>query len=424
MAPEVNPVAAAERRLEDARLYWHRAHESYSDPEEFRMMLNGCIQTLRTVTFLLQKQKKRIRGFDAWYGNVRERLAGDAVMAWLVDARNTIEKVGDLEQTSTARLQVIDSYLDEPAVEIIVPPFADAETIGSMAREILAAHGVPNASVVVERRWVAETLPELEILEAAAHGYRVLAGIIAEANCLSGTPEKAPASPERSEERDPMEVAREDRMATVAVESGELLRFARHPVDVSEGDGELIRTRYGLTNDSIGDIGSSDLGRAAEAYFAIARSLFERDGYHRSIAMLYKDDEPRGVIPFDVRDQAEKYLMFRQLANEVARVRANRILIIGEVWTAVFDAAEPLRHAKDAPEREEELTLLAAAADGSALQLSARITRGKSRRRGIRLGQTKAVRVPQTGFLVPFSVVWKRGHDSKASKSRNEVSRG
>ena len=125
---EEHPVAPARQRLDDARTYWFRALAAYCDPDEFRLMLNGCIQALRSVTFMLQKQKARISGFEEWYcGGVRSRLSADVIASWLADARNHIEKKGDLQKSSTARLQVIDSYLESIVFETEVDPFIDAE---------------------------------------------------------------------------------------------------------------------------------------------------------------------------------------------------------------------------------------------------------------------------------------------------------
>jgi hypothetical protein len=48
------PIPNAHRRLEEAHRLWHRAAESYDDPDEFRTNLNALLQALRSVTFVLQ----------------------------------------------------------------------------------------------------------------------------------------------------------------------------------------------------------------------------------------------------------------------------------------------------------------------------------------------------------------------------------
>ncbi len=113
------PLSAVDRRLDDAHRLWHQAERAYFDPEEFRVAIQGAIQTLRTVTFILQKNKAVIPDFDAWYDPWQERLKGDVLMRWMVEARNKIEKQGDLEAQSIVRAEVIASHLNEgPRIEV------------------------------------------------------------------------------------------------------------------------------------------------------------------------------------------------------------------------------------------------------------------------------------------------------------------
>jgi hypothetical protein len=62
------PLASIDRRLEDVHQQWHQAEKSYFEPGGFRLSIQTAIQTLRTVTFVLQHQKNMIPDFDAWYG--------------------------------------------------------------------------------------------------------------------------------------------------------------------------------------------------------------------------------------------------------------------------------------------------------------------------------------------------------------------
>jgi hypothetical protein len=60
--------------------------------------VNNAIQTARTITFLIQKNKATINDFDRWYAkNVLDRFGGDSIMNWLKESRNYIEKEGDLD---------------------------------------------------------------------------------------------------------------------------------------------------------------------------------------------------------------------------------------------------------------------------------------------------------------------------------------
>ena len=60
---EACPLAAVDRRLEDAHELWHQAENSYFDPNAFRLAAQNTVQTLRTVTFILQNHKHIIPSF-------------------------------------------------------------------------------------------------------------------------------------------------------------------------------------------------------------------------------------------------------------------------------------------------------------------------------------------------------------------------
>jgi hypothetical protein len=82
-APDGCPLAAVDRRLEDAHQLWHQASENYFEPNAFRIAAQGTIQTLRSVTFIVQKNKIIIPDFKNWYEGWQERLRSDELMRWL-----------------------------------------------------------------------------------------------------------------------------------------------------------------------------------------------------------------------------------------------------------------------------------------------------------------------------------------------------
>jgi hypothetical protein len=61
------PLTKVHGRMDDAHRLWHEALNKYFLPNEFRIAVQYCIQTLRTVSFLLQNSKSLIPDFDAWY---------------------------------------------------------------------------------------------------------------------------------------------------------------------------------------------------------------------------------------------------------------------------------------------------------------------------------------------------------------------
>jgi hypothetical protein len=102
------------KRLGDLAQLIEQDDATYFEPDLFRINVNNAIQTARTVTFLIQKHKASIKDFDEWYlTHVLKPFKNDRIMNWLKEARNRIEKEGDLEVYSECTLETVFSYTDE-----------------------------------------------------------------------------------------------------------------------------------------------------------------------------------------------------------------------------------------------------------------------------------------------------------------------
>ena len=78
-----------ERRLRDLAQLLQSCNETYFAPDRFRQNTNQFLQTSRTVTFIIQKNKANIPDFERWYkGSVLTPWSVDPVMSWAKDARN------------------------------------------------------------------------------------------------------------------------------------------------------------------------------------------------------------------------------------------------------------------------------------------------------------------------------------------------
>ncbi|MGA3309467.1 MAG: hypothetical protein ABSD08_12755 [Xanthobacteraceae bacterium] len=96
--------------MKQVNVHWHEALSVYFEPEGFRIAMQNCITTARSVTFVLQHHKSVIPRFDEWYAPWQSRFAGNPIMRWAVQARNKIEKQGDLETLSQMRAELIAAY--------------------------------------------------------------------------------------------------------------------------------------------------------------------------------------------------------------------------------------------------------------------------------------------------------------------------
>ena len=83
LMPFKPPVAAAQAvisRLLQMRQLWDDAAASYFDPDRFQLALQNCITVSRTVTFILQANKREVEGFDEWYAQHQESWRADPTM--------------------------------------------------------------------------------------------------------------------------------------------------------------------------------------------------------------------------------------------------------------------------------------------------------------------------------------------------------
>jgi hypothetical protein len=165
------------RRLRDLRQLILQADRHYFDPELFRLNMNNAIQTARTVSFIIQKQKASITNFDEWYTPHQQDLKADPVMSWLVEARNAIEKEGDLETYSECYAEVVYSYTERGARIDLKDGrllFCGVKKLIRHTLRILPTGIAKEASILVERRWVATSLPAMELTDVLEYGYSKL----------------------------------------------------------------------------------------------------------------------------------------------------------------------------------------------------------------------------------------------------------
>ncbi len=60
-------VRILNRRLAESAKFWYQCIDEYQDINEFLSSLNALIQSLRNITFVIQKHKKDIPHFEDWY---------------------------------------------------------------------------------------------------------------------------------------------------------------------------------------------------------------------------------------------------------------------------------------------------------------------------------------------------------------------
>lgn len=393
----------ARRRLEQAHELWHQALEAYPDADAFCLGVNALIPALRSVTFLLQKDLSHEDGFEAWYAIWQERLREDPVMRWAVEARNHIEKVGDLDLHSTARVLLIDSWLPGPVLELQVPALLPPDLIAArFAEEDLPPRVREEGLLRVTRRWVTASLPDWEVIDACAHTWSVLGQLVrdAEERFRGGS-----ADPIASFERRPCMVLGPDaRTATIHLASNTFVEHQSVVSPVSVADREAAEERYGAVG-SIPKPEDSLEGRV-RWYHEIARIMLAKDGRAASVAFVMRKGRRVHMASIDAEDQQEKYLLMEQLAKLVVASGGDEVILTSEAWIAQrvppTDGRFHLRAAQR-EDRGEGLQTLGADASGGVIASTSVFARVDN---GIVLGESITATPPVALLLGPVLKAW------------------
>ncbi len=323
-----------ERRLRDLAQLLRNCGETYFAPERFRQNTNQFLQTSRTVTFIIQKNKGEIHDFDTWYkANVLQPWVADPVMSWAKDSRNVIEKEGDLEMQSTLQVAVLYSYEDDEALVLEVTRNellqASVEQLFKAACRRLPS-GVADSSVLrIRRRWIANTLPDRELIHAFTYVYSQLHRV------CSGLAEHL---------------------------GSELEQSIPHPTSVDPSLNDVSRTRFlKFSKPGVGRHASKEieadpsfkpppallqlkeefnsapkptsLAEIVAMRARMAQVTFEQHGNHIPMLILY-DKNWRGIdfISTAFADQADKYIFWREVADRVFYLKAYAMVWTSESW--------------------------------------------------------------------------------------------
>jgi hypothetical protein len=412
------PLAAVDKRLGDAHRLWHQAERAYFDPDGFRLAVQNTIQTLRTVTFILQKSKAVIAGFDSWYGPWQERMRTDPLQCWMRDARNKIEKEGDLKAHSFVRAEIIASYLDEgPGIEVRTKLFQSLKALlrripnDPLLDEHIRHHGV----LRMERRWVENTLPNFELLDALAVAYGKVAELVHDAHHQIGLPPPQMIHAGEAGEsydlaamgwRFPCMIGHElSRTVFISLTDGRKIELEQNSLAVDIAVAAENTARYDINPTTVMRHEYSNYDDLAAGYFNMFRSVFLKDGHHDTILFLFTTMQTVRVIKAIFEDSKSKYVMMRELANEVMKSGADAAMLVGESWTAPANSLKPYERPSESSVRTEGLSATVVRKDGEPLELRAKIRRDGG---VVSLEETQIVPGQAPFIFAPFYRAWGR----------------
>ena len=335
------------------------------EPEAFRLNLNNLIQSLRNVTWLLQKQKANLPDFADWYGGWQESVAEDPIMQWIVRSRNRIVKESDLELLSRANIWVSLDWANEIAMSWTMPP---RYTTREILIRLLSTQDIPPVGILtIERRWVDRMLPEFELLDACAQAYRNIARVIAIAHvktqtqrcnlprrilpCVNSTLTTRPECMYKWDENRRLHINLETR--------GEITEH----LEIIPGSHTDSEARYGemkLTGDAIARV---------PQIIEVNKRMLAIDGRLATVAILMRGDRIIDSFGLEFYDQGSKRVAIRKVADWAERNNADGVILVSEVWLAVMrpedDPSDPnMLRPTDRPDRMEAIQVVAITRDG------------------------------------------------------------
>jgi hypothetical protein len=366
------PLPTTHTRLHQVHEQWHRVAADYADPDDFVTSLNAALVSLRSVSFMLNKEKSKVPDFDSWYEPHMQRYSTDPLMRWLKDARNFVEKQGDLDVHSQARVTLLGGPGEPPQTDIDVDPLLTQQVIAQLLAPRFPRAAASNGLLAVERRWVAATLPEHELLDVLAHGYGVVAEVVADAHKQCGVVMQS-FSNEAHENRPRrraqiggrlscMVAHAKLRTAYVHLAEEAVIEWGTRTHQVTREDVEGWDAPQGMFEAAPLHVRDQHLLDAADGWAGAAKALAAHVGGHEPMAMVFetRDDAPV-ICNLNARDHATQTLMMEAIADEVARVRAEGVVFISET--------------RQPDGRGEELLVAAVTDDGGRRQWRTPLTR-------------------------------------------------
>lgn len=322
-----------ERRLKDLSMSLEACGTSYFDPERFRLNANHFLTTARTVSFLFQKDKASVEDFDTWHlNNIYNPWHADTIMKWSIASRNTIEKEGDLDLHSTVNATLIFGYIEEQDVAISLEKQtylnASVKRLIRFARTKLPS-GVSDSAVIrVDRRWVANTLPEFELLQAFRYIYtRMHEACESLSKHLHTSLESSIPEPTSFDE-----VSTGSRGTHYIPLNSNLIHTVvaqRHAIDKNFTPPPWL-SRISEDKDLVPP---NSLPTLMEFHEKMAHANFMAFGNHLAMLWLYNDKfEPIDFIGTAPEDQTAKYIFWRTVSDRIHYLKAKYLIWVSEAW--------------------------------------------------------------------------------------------
>lgn len=331
------PIDAAHSRLMDVHELIHRALENYFDPTEFRRNLNNALQESRNVTWLLQKKKEGFENFDDFYGQWQRDVQNNPIMRWSVGARNQVTKESDLVKSSklVATVFTEKSILDEKSFEVS-PFLSTADCISLVLKGRGAAENLNELVLRIERLWIAETLPQVELTDALIEIHRNLTKIIRQAHTELGLEDCGLADQKRTCVTHNLDyhsecfgTERGIRSIAVSLKTGERLTIRQHVIERNDSILPELMKHYGKTK--VDEL-SNDPYEQAFDRLDMLRMFVSKDGSTMPFLLIHGINGEGKMFMLPMVSDSSQSLLIKETLSTLGAWPFSTITFSTETW--------------------------------------------------------------------------------------------
>ena len=290
-------------------------------------------------------------------------------MKWANEARLDIVHREGLESKSRAKFRILYSY-DEPIVfERDVPPNLSTYTIYQIAKRSIPNDFKHHCLIEIERYWVVEDFPSIELLHLTRYVFKVLLAMYKDLLQFLIQHELRDPATLVSIEPEPqslMPISESYRRLRIKAATDQVFDLEEKHVmySASEALPTLMRRYPNLAK--LAPLSEHDPASFAEALLPLAMAVLKRDGFHVPILWLRTNRKKWNLFVLMPEEQVDKYIIWDHIAKHVEARRADAIVFISEAWMAPLKSLEtqPIPNISHAKGRKEVLQIYAEDADG------------------------------------------------------------
>ena len=342
-------------------------------------------------------------------------MKADDIMNWLVEARNYIEKEGDLDLNSKFIISILENYNEQPYKVFTVAPTTTNEGILKKVKEqALPKYLMKNGIYKVERQWICHDLPQHELLNVLAHSFGVLSNLIKDAQKEIGIMKNKDGkidlkgdTPHTTNNTDGRPRSMVDnvwiRSEFFNISTGNQAFISELPLPLISKE-ELQQHYPSLLTQSHPEHPEDFFG-ICDMFFERAKIMYKKDGCLVSAVIITAKNGEGQIINLHPKDRSDKWVLWEKVAAEVNRINADQVISISEVWMAPYDPKNTNMTASESINRKEGLELDGITFSGEQYSFNCPIVKQGDK---VFLGKTTYSKNVKQNIFLPIKRVWSR----------------